>query len=504
MSEDAFRLIVLPDMQAYNDIRLGITQKLFGIEDQREVMRQQVRWVAKVAHERRVAMVLQEGDLTQTNYQPEWEMVSEVFAELDGVVPYMVSLGNHDMGYLERPAPGKFWTCNQRDSLLSDYFPPSRFRDNPLYRDRYGGSFENSSENYYLLFDAGGTRFMVLTLEFLPRPEVLDWANAVVGAHADRHCILLTHAFLDIKGERVLRSDHYAIQGLSPGAVWDRFVSRHQNIFLVLCGHDYGESRRSDRGIHGNLVHQVLANYQWWERGGMGWLRILTFLPSEGRIQFETYSPVLDRYRRAPASEFTLAYQPIGPPGRIPGLSLLQQRKLHHFFSLVDHDRNDSISETDLFAFRDAFANILGLHLDEPRYKRVTIAMHNLWAMLQSADRDSDGHLRFEELVAHWSRVLSVAETTEAARGTFEHLDALGHIIFDTIDVSGDGTIGVMEFWLFLKAIGIGDGYMHIFKGLDLDQDGAISRAEWNLHVRQFFLGDDPAAPANDLFGQLR
>ena len=94
----------------------------------------------------------------------------------------MVSVGNHDMGYAAEPAPGKFWTCNRRDSLIDEYFPPSRFGTHP--HCRMGGTFEGSSASSYVFLDVDGLRLLVLTLEFLPRDEVLEWANAVLAAVA--------------------------------------------------------------------------------------------------------------------------------------------------------------------------------------------------------------------------------------------------------------------------------------------------------------------------------
>ena len=49
---------------------------------------------------------------------------------------------------------------------------------------------------------AGGARFMILVLEYEPRTRVLEWADTVVSAHPDHNVILLTHSYLDHRGER--------------------------------------------------------------------------------------------------------------------------------------------------------------------------------------------------------------------------------------------------------------------------------------------------------------
>ena len=64
----------------------------------------------------------------------------------------------------------------------------------------------------------------------------------------------------------------------------------------------------TSRGRHGNEVHQVLSDYQGWHNGGEGYLRVMTFVPREDRIDVETFSPVLDDYVRTPENAFSLEY----------------------------------------------------------------------------------------------------------------------------------------------------------------------------------------------------
>ena len=84
----------------------------------------------------------------------------------------------------------------------------------------------------------------------------------------------------------------------------------HANIFLVLSGHILydGLGRLTSTGDHGNVVHQVLTNYQMKARGGNGWLRIMTFLPKEQTIRVRTYSPFLDEWATDEQNQFELSY----------------------------------------------------------------------------------------------------------------------------------------------------------------------------------------------------
>nr|VFJ90507.1 MAG: Calcineurin-like phosphoesterase [Candidatus Kentron sp. LFY] len=301
-----FTLFVLPDTQSYCDLRLKWTRKHFCVPDQRHCFYRQIQWILENKDALNAVLIIHAGDLTQSNFEIEWQLGCEAFQVIERHIPYVLCIGNHDQGYDPHPPKGVSAYSNRRDSKIDAYFPPSRFQRNPLYR--YGGNFEGSSSNYFVLVTADGMDFMVITLEFMPRDEAIAWADKVIDAYPDHRCIVLTHGFLDTRANRNLHEGSYAIQGNTAQAIWDKFLKRHKNIFLVLCGHDHGEARRTDKGEHGNLVHQVMANYQFFEKGGNGWMRVLHFHPEEDRIQFRTYSPVLNQYRHEPSSEFSLPY----------------------------------------------------------------------------------------------------------------------------------------------------------------------------------------------------
>ena len=318
--KDFFTLVVLPDTQGYADTRHRETQKHWpDIGDQRACFFKQTEWIKKNHRARNVALVAHVGDITQTEHDDEWEIADAAFKTLDPVVPYVLCSGNHDMGY----SPKLRKTCQSRGSQFSRYFAPSRFTRNPLYGPLFALEKQvhfretGKTENYYLYFRAGGMDFLVLTLEFKPRDEALVWASQVAKQHPDHRIVVVTHGYLTKKG-RHSESDGYPIKGNSGKAIWEKFVSLHSNIFLVLSGHA-GESRLTSKGSHGNAVHQIQSDYWYFDlpriKAGSGFLRILTFRPDEDIIEVETYSPVLDEFLNRPSSKFLLPYSMKGGGG---------------------------------------------------------------------------------------------------------------------------------------------------------------------------------------------
>ena len=146
---------------------------------------------------------------------------------------------------------------------------------------------------------------MVLSLEFAPSEATLAWANDVVRAHKDRQVIVATHYYMRPEG-RGTDEKPYGLDGAGPEELWQNFVSKHPNIFMVVSGHVLGVHCQTSINMHGKPVHEILCDYQGEANGGDGWLQTLRFVPKEDQIHVEAYSPLLDKHNKAPQHTYTL------------------------------------------------------------------------------------------------------------------------------------------------------------------------------------------------------
>jgi hypothetical protein len=223
---------------------------------------------------------------------------------LDGHVPYCLCLGNHDMGFQKSNNKYGGDIAVNRTTHFNKYFPREKFAKTK----EFGGTFDpKRHDNSWYHFNAAGMKFLIVSLECKPRDEVLDWANKVVAEHPEHRVIILTHAYMRSNGKRFLRLG-YKITGNAGEAIWQKLVSKHKNIFMVLCGHASGEAVLTSKGDHGNQVHQVLSDYQGMHNGGESWLRYMVFEPTENKIKVYTYNPALNKFRNQPSSRFDLEY----------------------------------------------------------------------------------------------------------------------------------------------------------------------------------------------------
>lgn len=334
-SAGQFTVAVVPDTQNYSDVSLPQPR---GVD----TFIQQMQYLVDTREEKNLVFATFVGDIVQHGdgqfrkqvaggavgeYQywdtrGEWDNANRAISVLSrSPIPFGMVPGNHDYDnaywWDEANGPGRNRPLAGGRTWALYFGPQSRhFAGRPWY----GGAFKQGL-NSYQFFTGEGQRFLHLSLEMEPPQRVLDWAQSVIDAHPGLPVILTTHEWLHpVLANRQGRSDNYKAyfdgsDHLPPDAVWERFVRRNRQIFLILSGHHYtptkdgvsqGENLRIDHNDAGYPVYQVLQDYQGntlgpdgqpgSANGGAGWLRFIQFDTDARKLRFYTYSPLLDRY----------------------------------------------------------------------------------------------------------------------------------------------------------------------------------------------------------------
>jgi Calcineurin-like phosphoesterase len=299
--DSSFMLVLLPDTQNYS-------------AGHPEIFMSQTSWIAD--HAKEIAFVLQQGDITNNNIEAQWKVAADAFSLIDGLVPYTFVAGNHDMGN-----NGK--TDNRNTDLFNYYFPYEKYSRSTSLKGIYE---PDCMDNTFHIFRAGGINWLVLSLEFGPRDEVLSWASNIVEEHPKHKVIINTHAYMysddtrmgEGKGHNWLPQKYGIGKDTLSGSVndgeqmWEKLVKKYSNILLVFSGHvlNDGTGLLVSKGDHGNKVYQMLANYQSGvegsENGGDGFLRMVSIDTKNSIISVKTYSPYLNQYRTSPDQEFII------------------------------------------------------------------------------------------------------------------------------------------------------------------------------------------------------
>jgi Calcineurin-like phosphoesterase len=282
---ESFSVVLLPDTQNY-------------AEKYPETYLAQTKWIAARAKEDNIKFAVHLGDIVQNAHvEEEWEKADAAHRVLDGAVPYSVVPGNHDMDKKDEQ-------LTRGSSLYAKYFPPSRFAKMP----GYGGHMGDTNDCNYCFFEGAGMKFMVLSLQFAPSKEMVAWAEGVVNAHKDHRIIVATHYYMRPEGRGVTPSP-YGLDGYDGEGLWNAFIRKHENIFMVVSGHVLGIHHQTSKNDAGGDVHEILCDYQGHPNGGDGWLQTLRFVPAENAIHVEAYSPLLDKKNDAPAETYVLTYE---------------------------------------------------------------------------------------------------------------------------------------------------------------------------------------------------
>jgi len=276
-----FTVVVLPDTQYYS-------------QSYPATFNAQTQWVVDHLQSNNIKFVTHLGDVVQTSTQPiEWQRADAAMDKLDTVpaLPYSVALGNHDYDIKDSHAGP---TAN-----FAQYFGAARYAGRPWY----GGSSPDQRDHYQI-FSAAGRSFLHITVEFEAPDSALAWAQSVVDAHPNLPAIVTTHAYVESAAGRSTTTRN--ADGNSGEQMWQEFVKKNPQVFMVLNGHYPAEANQTSLDAAGLPVFEMLSDYQGRTNGGDGWMRLLEFRPADNRIDVKTWSPTLNRFETDANSQFSL------------------------------------------------------------------------------------------------------------------------------------------------------------------------------------------------------
>lgn len=279
-SECLYRIMIVPDIQNYNDDSLRF-KYLDSITNY--YLNNLIDFDA----------CFQVGDLTNNNLSWQYKNAYNNFFKKfpEGKEPFFC-LGNHDYG--------KNGKSDVRSSNIPSYM-----------RAKYDFKMEGCEfENYVRFLSLGEIKYAVMDLEFAPRDEALSWANNVVQLYPTTPFIILTHVFTNKYGQIHDYTDNNVYH---PGTqkdfymggdyindsmeIFNKLIKDNPNIKMVICGHtltpNYIEVT-SRKNSFNKEVYIITVNYQHYIEGGNGYVGILEF--SEKGYRIRSFSTVTHEY----------------------------------------------------------------------------------------------------------------------------------------------------------------------------------------------------------------
>lgn len=307
--ENAYTIAVFPDTQNYT-----------SHPELNYIFSDMTQWLVDNKDSHNIQFMVHVGDITDDNLQYQWEVAEPALRILDGVIPYSLLPGNHDQALGGSAA-------DHSSEFLDDLFSPD---EQASVSDTFGGVYDQepdrSANNYHTFTAPDGTKWLVLSLEFGPRDDVLRWAGDVIDQHLDHRVILASHSLTNFAGQHDplgapiydegagydygMGSDP---QGANDGeTVYQQLLAKYPNITFTFSGHIFGDGAETNVNYsqYGTPTFQMLVNYQngvsreitgngneaLGNRGGNGAIRLVTIDPDNNRITTETYFTEFDDY----------------------------------------------------------------------------------------------------------------------------------------------------------------------------------------------------------------
>lgn len=273
-TDTVFSVAVMPDTQ--NEVYASSNDRF----------RQRSQWLVDNRQSLDLRYVLHTGDVVNWGHvdPAQFTRAQNALAPLTAAnIPYVLTVGNHDTAAVCQggsACPGANTSVTVRDtSAFNNAFPLSSLPN-------VGGTYEpNKVENNYVTFNAGGKKWMILTLELWSRSGVVTWAANVVASHPDHNVIIQTHSYLNADGSISTSNGGYG--ATSPMYLYNNLVSLYPNIKMVLSGHVGTSASRTDTGVNGNKIVSFLQGFH----STSNPVRLIEIDTNTGTLSTRIYAP---------------------------------------------------------------------------------------------------------------------------------------------------------------------------------------------------------------------
>ena len=283
---------------AYSFAVIGDTQIVSEYDDANdtEYLAGIYEWILENKEDKNIEYVFGLGDITENNNAAEWQLAKDQISQLNGKIPYSIIRGNHDLT--------NFRTTEGDEGWNKDWFTEYLGAD---YKAQLvdGGFYTNDNAwNSYRTFTAGDVDYLFMMLDYGAKDDVLSWASSVIAAHPTHNVIITTHAYLFHDGSTLDASEDappstLGAQYNNGDEMWAKLISKHENIVLVMCGHDPSENIivSQDKGVNGNTVTSMLIDAQAMDQAEVdagrvptGTVAMLYFSEDGKNVQVEYYA----------------------------------------------------------------------------------------------------------------------------------------------------------------------------------------------------------------------
>ncbi|MDR2870963.1 MAG: metallophosphoesterase [Xanthomonadaceae bacterium] len=280
-----FSIAIVPDTQ--QEVQAATPRNLNDLR-----FRQRMQWLVDNKNSLDLRYVLHSGDAVNWGERDthQYNVATDAYQVLRAAgIPFNISIGNHDTravcaGGSACPGENAHTTLRQLP-LFNSYFEP-------LMGPHVAGRYQPGElANTYSRFEAGGVKWLVLSIELWPRAPVVEWAKGVVAAHPTHNVIIVTHSFLT--GNNAINTSNGGYGDQSPQYLYENLVRLYPNIRFVFSGHEGNASSRTFTGNNGN---KIVASLQSFHSGSTNPVRIMEIDTAKNTVKTYIVAPKTNEY----------------------------------------------------------------------------------------------------------------------------------------------------------------------------------------------------------------
>lgn len=180
-------------------------------------------------------------------------------------------------------------------------------------------------------------------------------------------------------------------------------------------------------------------------------------------------------------------------------LSELQKRKLKVEFQSYDLDGDGTINQDDFEGLAAQIARVTGIKSGASEYEQLKSEYQKHWNELKKiADSDGNDEVSLDEWYKYSESIINDQKQFDQYV-----IDSTSRLV-ELIDTDNDGKLTLENYKRFFTAYGLGASEEEaIFKKLDANGDGFVTKDEVLKLVREFYLSQDENAPGNWILGKF-
>lgn len=200
-----------------------------------------------------IRFLIHTGDVINIySIESQWQNARKAFDIIEDKIDHTIIAGNHDLA--------------NDNKYFIEYFGK---QDNMTYDNGLASAD---------IVEGDKLEYLIISLSYDPSDEMLNWANKMIMDHPDKIVIVDTHSYLNIDGSLTSIGEN----------IYQKLISKHDNIRLVLCGHIHGIYS----GINNDVI-SLLCDYQ---QDDSAYIRLLRIDEDSKRLDVISYDPFVNKY----------------------------------------------------------------------------------------------------------------------------------------------------------------------------------------------------------------